>query len=182
MNVSYFIMFVIVYIISFFCMFEKNVELIGYGLLYTINIFASIFFINDVQLKLGNNDIAFPILAVVFILNVISSSLFIVSISRIYTYSKGKGEIILSRNNKKKIHVYRDLFISVIVFIILVMLYLLMNNEPRFKIDNVFGQNISIYERMIEILKFGVILYLFGMSSYLVYHSKNLETITRSLV
>jgi len=182
MNVSYFIMFVIVYIISFFCMFEKNVELIGYGLLYTINIFASIFFINDVQLKLTNNNIAFPILAVVFILNVVSSSLFIVSISRIYAYSKGKGEIILSRNNKKKIHVYRDLFISVIVFIILVMLYLLMNNKPRFNIDNVFGQNISIYIRMIEILKFGVILYLIGMSSYLVYHANNLETITRSLV
>ena len=182
MNISYYVMFVVVYIISFFCMFEKNVELIGYGLLYTINIFASMFFINEIQRKIGNNDIGLPILAIVFILNIVSTTLFIISISRIYTYSKGKGEIILSRNNKRKLHVYRDLFISVIVFIIVTIMYIVMNITPGFNIYKVFGQNVDIAIRLVEILKFTLILYILGMSSYLVYHANDLEIITRSLV
>ena len=36
---SYYIIFLTIYIISFVCIFKRNVELIGYGLLYAINIF-----------------------------------------------------------------------------------------------------------------------------------------------
>ena len=53
--ISYYIIFLTIYILAFVCIFEKNVQLIGYGLLYTINILASIFLVKDLHSKIANN-------------------------------------------------------------------------------------------------------------------------------
>ena len=179
--ISYYIVFLTIYIISFFCMFEKNIELIGYGLLYAINIFATIFCAKDLYIKLSDKYFAiFLSLIITLILNIVSSSLFIVSIARIYKFSKDKPEIVLSRANKKKIQLYRDLFISVLVSLWVVLLYIFVSKIPSFNVNVILGSEFKI--SMIEIMKFLLLAYPLAISGYLVYHANNLVTITRSLM
>jgi hypothetical protein len=184
---SYYIIFLTIYILSFVCIFKRNVELIGYGLLYAINIFATIFCVKDLYIKLSNKySTIFLSLIIVFILNIVSSSLFIVSISRIYKFSKDEQELVLSYQNKKKIQLYRDLFISILVSLWVVLFYIFISKEKTlsFDISKVFREdsNIKIIERIIEIIKFLLLAYPLALSSYLVYHANNLVTITRSLL
>jgi hypothetical protein len=179
--VSYYIIFLTIYIISFFCMFEKNIELIGYGLLYAINIFATIFCVKDLYIKLNDKyTTIFLTLIITLILNIVSSSLFIVSISRIYKFSKDKQEIVLSHQNKKKIQLYRDLFISILVSLWVVLLYIFISKTPSFNINDIISKGLKIGS--VEIIKFLLLTYPLALSSYLVYHTNNLVTITRSLL
>jgi hypothetical protein len=179
--VSYYIIFLTIYIISFVCIFKKNVELIGYGLLYAINIFATIFCVKDLYIKLYDKyTTIFLTLIITLILNIVSSSLFIVAISRIYKFSKDKQEIVLSRANKKKIQLYRDLFISILVSLWVVLLYIFISKTPSFNINDIISKGLKIGS--IEIIKFLLLTFPLATSSYLVYHTNNLVTITRSLL
>jgi hypothetical protein len=178
--VSYYIIFLTIYVISFVCIFKKNVELIGYGLLYAINIFATIFCVKDLYVKIPNE---FPVLVgliVTLALNIVSSSLFIVSIARIYKFSKDKPEMVLSRANKKKIHLYRDLLISALVSIWTILLYVFIAKIPSFNLNAILGNEFKL--SMIEIIKFLLVAYPLAISGYLVYHANNLVIITRSLI
>ena len=178
---SYYIIFLTIYIISFVCIFKKNVELIGYGLLYAINIFATIFCVKDLYIKLNDKyTTIFLCLIITLILNIVSSSLLIVSISRIYKFSKDKQEIVLSYQNRKKIQLYRDLFISILVSLWVVLLYIFISKTPSFNINNIFSN--GLIEGFIEIIKFLLLTYPLALSSYLVYHANNFVTITRSLI
>jgi len=179
--ISYYIIFLTIYIISFFCMFKTNIQLIGYGLLYAINIFATIFCAKDLYIKLSDKyGPIFLSLAITLILNIVSSTLFIVSISRIYTFSKDKQSIVLSRANRNKLHLYRDLFISILVSLWVILLYIFVSKMPSFNINVILGNEFKI--SMIEIMKFLLLAYPLAMSGYLVYHANNLVTITRSLI
>jgi hypothetical protein len=119
-------------------------------------------------------------LAITLILNIVSSTLFIVSISRIYTFSKDKQSIVLSRANRNKLHLYRDLFISILVSLWVILLYIFVSKIPSFNINVILGNEFKI--SMIEIMKFLLLAYPLAMSGYLVYHANNLVTITRSLI
>ena len=179
--VSYYIIFLTIYIISFVCIFKKNVELIGYGLLYAINIFATIFCVKDLYIKLYDKySTIFLSLIITLILNIVSSSLFIVSIARIYKFSKDKQEIVLSYQNKKKIQLYRDLFISILVSLWGVLLYIFISKTPSFNINDIISKGLKIGS--IEIIKFLLLTFPIAASSYSVYHANNLVTITRSLL
>lgn len=182
---SYYIMFLTIYIISFVCIFKKNAEYIGYGLLYAINVFATIFCVKDIYIKLGDKDMFFIIILVILILNIVSSSLFILSIARIYKFTKEKNKPALSPKNRKKIHLYRDLFISVIVCMIAVLMYVLITkSKPVFNINIILENNkkYGLLEKIIETIKMLLILYSLATSSYLVYHGDNFSKITHSLV
>jgi hypothetical protein len=182
---SYYIMFLTIYIISFVCIFKKNAEYIGYGLLYAINVFATIFCVKDIYIKLGDKDMFFIIILIILILNIVSSSLFILSIARIYKFSKEKKQSALSHKNRKKVHLYRDLFISVVVCMIAVLMYVLITkSRPVFDISIILenAPKNGLLEKIIESIKMLLILYSLSTSSYLVYHGDNLAKLTHSLV
>jgi hypothetical protein len=150
-------------------------------LLYAINIFATIFCVKDLYIKLNDKyTTIFLFLIISLILNIVSSSLFIVSIARIYKFSKDKQEIVLSRANKKKIQLYRDLFISILVSLWVVLLYIFISKTPSFNINDIYSKGLKI--GTIEIIKFLLLTFPVASSSYLVYHANNLVTITRSLL
>ena len=178
--VSYYIIFFTIYIIAFVCTFLKNVQLIGYGLLYAINILASIFLVKDLHSKIANKVPIFVAILIILILNIVSSSLLIVSISRIYKYSKDNEELVLSYDNIKKIYLYRDLFISVLVFLFIVLLYIFIQPNPSFDISNVFNKDLKM--GIIEFFKLIIFAYPLAISPYLVYHANNLVNITSSLI
>jgi hypothetical protein len=181
--VSYYLMFFVIYIISFYCIFQKNTEFIGYGLLYVVNIFATIFSIKDIYIKLGDKDMFFIIFIVILILNIVSSSLFILSIARIYSYSKNRKKILLSHENRRKIHLYRHLFTSVIVCMIILIFYVLISNvKPIFNITTIISDKSSLLEKIIESIKILLVIYSLGTSAYLVYNGNDLVKITRSLI
>jgi hypothetical protein len=177
--VSYYIIFFTIFIIAFVCTFLKNVQLIGYGLLYAINILATIFLVKDLHSKIANKVPLFIAILIILILNIVSSSLLIVSISRIYKYSKDDEKLVLSYDNIKKIHLYRDLFISVLVFLWIVLLYIFIQPNPSFDISNVFNKDLKM--GIIEFFKLIMLAYPLAMSPYLVYHANNLVNITNSL-
>jgi hypothetical protein len=177
--VSYYIIFFTIFIIAFVCTFLKNVQLIGYGLLYAINILATIFLVKDLHSKIASKVPLFVSILIILILNIVSSSLLIVSISRIYKYSKDDEKLVLSYNNIKKIHLYRDLFISVLVFLWIVLLYIFIQPNPSFDISNVFNKDLKL--GIIEFFKLIMLAYPLAISPYLVYHANNLVNITNSL-
>jgi hypothetical protein len=106
--------------------------------------------------------------------------LLIVSISRIYKYSKDDEKLVLSYNNINKIYLYRDLFISVLVFLWIILLYIFIEPNPSFNIDNVFNKNLKM--GIIEFFKLIMFAYPLAMSPFLVYHANNLVNITSSLI
>jgi hypothetical protein len=176
---SYYIIFFTIYIIAIVCIFLKNVQLIGYGLLYAINILATIYLVKDLHSKIANNVPLFVAIIIILILNIVSSSLLIVSISRIYKYSKNDEKLVLSYENKNKIDLYRDLFISVLAFLWVVLVYIFIEPKPSFNIGNVFNKDLKM--GIIEFFKLIVFAYPLAMSPYLVYHANNLVNITSSL-
>ena len=178
--ISYYMIFLTIYILAFVCIFLKNVQLIGYGLLYTINILASIFLVKDLHSKIANNVPVFVGIIIIIILNIVSSSLLIVAISRIYKYSKNDENLVLSYQNNKKIYLYRDLFISVLVFLWIILLYIFIQPNPSFDISNVFNKDLKM--GIIEFFKLIIFAYPLAMSPFLLYHANNLVKITSSLI
>jgi hypothetical protein len=174
--VSYYVMFLATYIISFFCIFTKNAELIGHGLLYAINIFATIFVFKDLYIKAGTNIIIFIPLIITLVLNIVSTSLFIVSISRIFKHSNQNGKMVLSYKNRRKFNTYRDLIISELVLLWVLLIYIFVSKNPTL---NNITFNIT---GLLEFAKIGMLLYVVGISAYLVYHANSFERTTRALI
>jgi len=103
---SFYIFFIIIYIISFSALYNKNSEVIGILLLFFINIIASIFCGRDLYDFLNNsNPQILLILGIIFCFNIVSSTLFLTAIMRIYTFTKNKGsdKLIVSKKNRKMI-------------------------------------------------------------------------------
>jgi len=183
-SLAFYVMFLTVYIIGFICIYKKNVELIGLGLLYTINIFASVFLINNLYTLSNNFFNVFLILCIVFIFIIVSFTLLMVSISRIYVNTKRKGsnEIILSNNNKKLVKKYKDFFVSSIVFIwAFLILFFLSGNTINVNTILDFSKN-SYISVFFEIFKIILLAYPFIASIYLIILSNHLVLLTRSLI
>jgi len=175
---SFYIFFIIIYIISFSALYNKNSEVIGILLLFFINIIASIFCGKDLYDFLNNNNPQILlILSIIFCFNIVASTLFLTAIMRIYTFTKNKGsdKLIVSKKNRKMIERFKSLFISVIVvlWVFLFLLFILPKDQPIINLDKIFNT--------FEIFKILLVLYPLAVSCYLIYSSNKLMLITRHL-
>ncbi len=175
---SFYIFFIIIYIISFSALYNKNSEVIGILLLFFINIIASIFCGKDLYDFLNNNNPQILlILSIIFCFNIVASTLFLTAIMRIYTFTKNKGsdKLIVSKKNRKMIERFKSLFISVIVvlWVFLFLLFILPKDQPIINLDKIFNT--------FEIFKILLVLYPLVVSCYLIYSSNKLMLITRHL-
>jgi hypothetical protein len=175
---SFYIFFIIIYIISFSALYNKNSEVIGILLLFFINIIASIFCGRDLYDFLNNsNPQILLILGIIFCFNIVSSTLFLTAIMRIYTFTKNKGsdKLIVSKTNRKMIERFKSLFISVIVglWVFLFLLFFLPKDQPIINLDKIFNT--------FEMFKILLVLYPLAVSCYLIYSSNKLMLITRHL-
>jgi len=175
---SFYIFFIIIYIISFSALYNKNSEVIGILLLFFINIIASIFCGKDLYDFLNNNNPQILlILSIIFCFNIVASTLFLTAIMRIYTFTKNKGsdKLIVSKKNRKMIERFKSLFISVIVvlWVFLFLLFILPKDQPIINLDKIFNT--------FEMFKILLVLYPLAVSCYLIYSSNKLMLITRHL-
>lgn len=175
---SFYIFFIIIYIISFSALYNKNSEVIGILLLFFINIIASIFCGKDLYDFLNNsNPQILLILSIIFCFNIVASTLFLTAIMRIYTFTKNKGsdKLIVSKKNRKMIERFKSLFISVIVvlWVFLFLLFILPKDQPIINLDKIFNT--------FEMFKILLVLYPLAVSCYLIYSSNKLMLITRHL-
>ena len=175
---SFYIFFIIIYIISFSALYNKNSEVIGILLLFFINIIASIFCGKDLYDFLNNNNPQILlILSIIFCSNIVASTLFLTAIMRIYTFTKNKGsdKLIVSKKNRKMIERFKSLFISVIVvlWVFLFLLFILPKDQPIINLDKIFNT--------FEMFKILLVLYPLAVSCYLIYSSNKLMLITRHL-
>jgi len=180
---AFYIMFLATYIIGFYCIYKKNLEFIGLGLLYVINIFASIFCASNLLGKLLPMPV-FGILCIILIFNIVAFTLLMVTISRVYKFTtrKGSDELILSPRNKKMIKRFKDLFISSIVFIWAFLIIFAFDNSNSFIHPNNFDFNNHPIKPMFEIFKSILLVYPFAVSIYLIVSANNLAMLTRSLL
>lgn len=177
-NYSFYIFFIIIYIISFSALYKKNSEVIGILLLFFINIIASVFSAKDLYEYVNNsNPQILLILSIIFCFNIVASTLFLTAIMRIYTFSKNKDsdKLIVSNTNRKMIQRFKSLFISVIVvlWVFLFLLFFLPKDQPIINLDKIFN--------IFEIFKIMLVLYPLAVSCYLIYSSNKLMLLTRHL-
>ena len=187
---AFYMMFLATYIIGFHCIYKKNLEFIGLGLLYIINIFASIFCASNLLGKLQPMPV-FGILCIIFIFNIVAFTLLMITISRVYKFTtkKGSDDVILSPHNKKIIKRFKDLFISSLVFIWAFLILFVFHDKKSTATDIPFIDlnNFNFSEKpliipMFEIFKTILLAYPLGVSIYLIVSTNNLAMVTRSLL
>jgi hypothetical protein len=180
--ISYFI-FMVVYIVAFICIYERNVALLGVLLLYIINIIYSIFLIKDMLLWGKVNQIITFIIMAVLALNITSSSFIMMTLNTLHAkYKKENENIKLSVQNKARISKYFTMFICTIVFVwILAGYYFVEDENANFFNYIVIGQKASptlmILKLFLKIALSGCAL---GLSAYMVFLANKLSRLKRS--
>lgn len=180
---AFYIMFLATYIIGFYCVYKKKLEFIGLGLLYIINIFASIFCASNLLGKLQPMPV-FGILCIILIFNIVAFTLLMITMSRVYKFTtkKGSEEIILSPQNKKIVKLFKDFFISSVVFIWAFLIIFFYNKKPFIELNNFDFYGNPLIIPMFEIFKTILLAYPLGVSIYLIVSTNNLAMLTRSLL
>jgi len=182
---AFYIMFLATYIIGFYCIYKKNLEFIGLGLLYIINIFASIFCASNL-LNTLTPPLIFGILCVILIFNIVAFTLLMITMSRVYKFTtkKGSEELILSPKNKKIVKLFKNLFVSSLVFIwtFLIIFFFHYNKKPFIDLNNFDFYGTPLIIPMFEIFKTILLAYPLGVSIYLIVSTNKLAMLTRSLL
>jgi hypothetical protein len=182
---AFYMMFLATYIIGFYCIYKKNLEFIGLGLLYVINIFASIFCASNLLGKLLPMPV-FGILCIILIFNIVAFTLLMITMFRVYEFStkKGSEELILSPKNKKIVKLFKNLFVSSLVFIWAFLIIFAFHDKSNPFIDS---NNFDFYGKtfiipIIEIFKIILLAYPLCVSIYLIVSTNKLAMLTRSLL
>jgi hypothetical protein len=162
---SYFIIFVLVCV----CLFNSNLELIGFGLLFVINLITSLHIANDIINYKLNNDIIVFILSIGLTFTFVSIFLMLITLGSLHIkYTKAGTPIVLSTKNRKKLDDFKIIVITnICVLGVLCFLYLI-SNKSFFFIDFNSQYLLNFFILFIKIIfSIGTV----GMSSYLVYLS-----------
>jgi len=142
---TYFIL-IILFVISFFCIYNANVSLLGILLLYLVNIIYSIIVVKDIFKSTKSNQAISFILFVIIALTITSSSIIMNSLRKMHaTYTSNNEKINLSPKNSAIISTYIASFIAIIVFIWFLTIFFFM--EPG---DTDFF-NFQFIHRMINV-------------------------------
>ena len=176
-------LFIVVYIMSFICIYKRNVVLLGVMLLYIINIIYSVFLIKDMFLWKKSEQIITFIISAILVLNMASSSLIIMTLRTLHAkYSKNNETIKLSPQNRARISKYFTMFICTIVFVWVLAMYYFVEGESVEYFSFVFiGQNASPSMLVTKFLmKIALSITSLGLSGYMVYLANKLSKLRRS--
>lgn len=176
-------LFIVVYIMSFICIYKRNVVLLGVMLLYIINIIYSVFLIKDMFLWKKSEQIITFIITAILLLNLASSSLIIMTFRTLHAkYNKNGETIKLSPQNRERISKYFTMFICTIVFVWVLAMYYFVEDESVEYFSFVFiGQNASPSMLVTKFLmKIALSITSLGLSGYMVYLANKLSKLRRS--
>ena len=172
----------VVYIMSFYCLYKRNVALLGALLLYIINLFFTIFITKDMLLSERSEESITFIIIAILALNMASSSLVIMMLRTLHAkYTKNNENVKLSTVNRAKLSKYFAMFICTIVFVWVLVFFYFSGDMSRMYFDYVFiGQSTSPEILMVKLfLKVVLSIAGLGMSGYMVYLGNNLSKLKR---
>lgn len=119
-----YINFAIIHIISFIMMYNTNLELIGIGFTFAINIITNIFLTMDIINSPKRNDIVILIILSAIIANFISCIFIITTLRQLHLKYKNKdSKIELSRENRNILNLFKNLFVTNIVLITILSIF-----------------------------------------------------------
>ena len=180
--ISY-VLFIVVYIMSFVCIYKRNVALLGVMLLYIINIIYSVFLMKDMFLWTKSEQIITFIITAILLLNLVSSSLIIMTLRTLHAkYNKNGETIKLAPQNQARISQFFTMFICTIVFVWVLAIYYFVEGEGVEYFSFVFiGQNASPGMLVAKFLmKISLSITSLGLSGYMVYLANKLSKLRRS--
>jgi hypothetical protein len=180
--ISY-VLFIVVYIMSFICIYKRNVALLGVMLLYIINIIYSVFLMKDMFLWTKSEQIITFIITAILLLNLVSSSLIIMTLRTLHAkYNKNGETIKLAPQNQARISQFFTMFICTIVFVWVLAIYYFVEGEGVEYFSFVFiGQNASPGMLVAKFLmKISLSITSLGLSGYMVYLANKLSKLRRS--
>ena len=119
-----YINFAIIHIISFIMMYNTNLELIGIGFTFAINIITNLFLTMDIINSPKRNDIVIIIILCAIIANFISCIFIIITLRQLHLkYKQKDSKIELSKENRNILNLFKFLFVTNIVFITILSLF-----------------------------------------------------------
>ena len=176
-------LFIVVYIMSFICIYKRNVALLGVMLLYIINIIYSVFLMKDMFLWTKSEQIITFIISAILLLNLVSSSLIVMTLRTLHAkYNKNGETIKLAPQNQARISQFFTMFICTIVFVWVLAIYYFVEGEGVEYFSFVFiGQNASPGMLVAKFLmKISLSITSLGLSGYMVYLANKLSKLRRS--
>jgi len=178
-----YVIFFTIFVISFVCIFIRNLEVIGFGMMYAINIIMSIFLSSDLLGSLRKTDPGVFIIAAMLLMNFIAFTMIIVTLAHLHLkYSKKDEKIYLSNENKYKMYVFKVLFITVLTILGVLSAFFFAEDPSRSFFDYLFteGKINPIVKFIIFISKIILSFAGLGIASYNVYLSKTLMSLKYS--
>ena len=169
LNLIYYISYFIVFILTCVCLFNNNLELIGFGLLFVINLITSLNVANDILNYKLNNDIIMFILAIGLTFTFVSIFLILITMGSLHIkYTKIGTPIVLSKKNRKKLDDFKIIVITNISVLSVLCFLFLITDKSFFFINFNSHYLLNFFILFIKyVFSFGTV----GMSSYLVYLS-----------
>jgi hypothetical protein len=168
-SLIYYISYFIIFVLACVCLFNRNLELIGFGLIFVINLITSLNVANDIINNKLNNDIIVFVLAIGMTFTFVSIFLILITIGSLHIkYTKAGTPIILSKDNRKKLDDFKIILITNIS-VLGVLIFLFFVSDKSFFFIN-FNSN-YLLNFFILFIKFIFSLGTIGMSSYLIYLS-----------
>ena len=172
---SYIVIYIL-FIISFYCVYNKNVSLLGILLLYLTNVIYSIFTVKDLleSQKKNTNQLITLIIFSIVVINIVSSSVIISTLKSLHaTYSKKEENIQISSKSRKLISIYIALWITVIVLLFILCSFYFLE-PPTFTFFDYNFNNKGV-SPMLLLLSFFLKVILsvggLGLSGYMMYIS-----------
>ena len=165
----------IIYIMAFVPMSIYNLELVGIGLMFIVNLITSFFIFVDflgISETSKKYDIFVGVLIVGLALNLVSSILIVIALSKLHKNSTQNGlPMQLSPSARQQLENFKKVF-CLNVFSILTMTMLFFLGKPGVSFYNYsFDQSTAIRETFFFIVKLLLTFGTLGMSAYLVYIS-----------
>jgi hypothetical protein len=172
-SVFRYVTLLVLYILAFVCMMMVNLELIGFGLMFVVNLLTSYFIIADVM-DLSDSfmkyDIFLGVLFTGLALNMISISLVVMCLAGLHSkYKKNNTPIQMSPQNRYILNNFKIVFFTN-VLTILTMTMLFFLGKPGVSFYNyAFDKNTAFREMFFFIIKIIFTFGSLGMSVYLAY-------------
>ncbi len=166
-----YIIFFIVYVMAFSCLFNSNLELLGFGLLFSINLVTSFFISSDLLgMSSSKYDPGLMVLYSSMGLNVVAMLLVLLSLISLHNNAAvGGTSIQLSPKNRKNLTNF-EIILTTNLMLMLSLCTLFFLGKPGLPFFSVaFGQNTAIREFFFLIVKVVFSAGTLGLSGYLIY-------------
>jgi hypothetical protein len=190
-----YINFFIAYILSFLLMYKSNLELLGVGISFIINMVSQLFLFIDLSLSPKSKDIIVLLLSIGIIITFICNTIVVIKLRDMHTvFSRKEMPIRFDKEDRKLFDRYKILYITIVMLIGVSSFFFfsLFKNpdntyEPyfNFNFDTLKNRENSLYiilQLGMQFLKISMAGAILGIGGYMIWLSLELAKINTSRI